>query len=135
MTDAGFPYLSILTALPLVGALVVALVPRTMPALAKQLALLFSLAVLGLGVATWLAFDPNGSRFQLRESYPWIPTWDVRFTFATDGISLVMLGADRGVRAAGHPLLLARDAGRRPASRPSVRRTRTSRCCSRSSPR
>jgi NADH-quinone oxidoreductase subunit M len=92
VTDAGFPYLSTLTALPLLGALVVALVPRTMPALAKQLALLFSLAVLGLGVATWLAFDPNGPRFQLRESYPWIPTWDVRFTFATDGISLVMLG-------------------------------------------
>ncbi len=92
MTDAGFPYLSLLTALPLVGAVVVALVPRTMPALAKQLALLFSLAVLGLGVATWLAFDPNGPRFQLRESYPWIPTWDVRFTFAVDGISLVMLG-------------------------------------------
>jgi NADH-quinone oxidoreductase subunit M len=92
MTDAGFPYLSILTLLPLVGALVVALVPRSMPALAKQLALLFSFAVLGLGVATWLAFDPSGARFQLRESYPWIPTWDVRFTFAVDGIALVMIG-------------------------------------------
>ena len=34
MTDAGFPYLSILTLLPLVGAVVVALVPRAMPALA-----------------------------------------------------------------------------------------------------
>jgi NADH-quinone oxidoreductase subunit M len=91
MTDAGFPYLSILTVLPLVGAVVVALVPRSMTTLAKQLAVLFSLAVLGLAVATWLAFDPGGARFQLRESYPWIPTWDVRFTFAVDGIALVML--------------------------------------------
>ncbi len=91
MTDAGFPYLSVLTVLPLVGALVVALVPRAMPALARQLALLFSLATLGLGVATWLAFKPAGARFQLRESYPWIPNWDARFTFAVDGIALVML--------------------------------------------
>ena len=39
----------------------------------------------------WLAFDPNGDRFQFRESYPWIPAWDARFTFAVDGIALVML--------------------------------------------
>jgi NADH-quinone oxidoreductase subunit M len=91
VSDADFPYLSLLTVLPLVGALVVALVPRSMPGLAKQLALLFSLAALGLGVAIWLAFSPDGPRFQLRESYPWIPTWDVRFTFAVDGIALVMI--------------------------------------------
>jgi NADH-quinone oxidoreductase subunit M len=92
VSNAGFPYLSLLTAIPLVGALVVALLPRSLPGLAKQVALLVSLIVLGLTVATWLAFDANGPRMQLRESYPWIPTWDVRFTFAIDGIALVMLG-------------------------------------------
>jgi NADH-quinone oxidoreductase subunit M len=89
---SGFPYLSVLTVLPLVGALVVGLTPRSRPALAKPVALVFSLAVLGLTVAMWLNFDPNGARFQFRESYPWIPTWDARFTFAVDGIALVMLG-------------------------------------------
>ena len=39
----------------------------------------------------WVAFKAGGDRFQFRESYPWIPTWDVRFTFAADGIALVML--------------------------------------------
>jgi len=91
MSSAGFPYLSILTALPLVGALVVGLMPRSRPALAKQAALVFSLAVLGLLVAMWLAFEPGGKRFQFRESYTWIPTWDARLTFAVDGISLVMI--------------------------------------------
>ncbi len=91
MTDAEFPYLTLLTALPLVGAIVVALLPRAAVGLAKVVALLFSLATLGLGVAAWLAYDTNGARLQLRESYPWISTWDARFTFAVDGIALVML--------------------------------------------
>jgi NADH-quinone oxidoreductase subunit M len=91
MSEAGFPYLSVVTLAPLVGALVVALLPRSRPALARRVALIWSLAVLGLIVAIWIAFDPNGTRFQLRESYPWIPTWDARFTFAVDGIALVMI--------------------------------------------
>jgi len=91
MTNANFPYLSVLTALPLLGALVVALLPRAATALAKVAALLFSLAELGFGIAAWVAYDANGTRLQLRESYAWIPTWDARFTFAVDGIALVMI--------------------------------------------
>jgi NADH-quinone oxidoreductase subunit M len=87
----GFPYLSVLTAAPAVGAAVVALLPRSRPVLAKQVALGWSIGVLVLLGAVWLAFDPGGDRFQLRESYPWIPHWGVNFTFAVDGIALVML--------------------------------------------
>jgi NADH-quinone oxidoreductase subunit M len=91
VTNAGFPYLSVLVGLPLVGALVVALMPRGRPVVAKLLTLVFTLAELGLTVAAWVAFHANGARFQLHESYPWIPTWNARFTFAVDGIALVML--------------------------------------------
>ncbi|HWH01905.1 MAG TPA: NADH-quinone oxidoreductase subunit M [Pilimelia sp.] len=91
MSTASFPYLSVLTVAPLVGALVVALLPRSRPALAKTVALVWSLGVLGLALAAWAAFEAGGARFQFRESYPWIPQWDVRFTFAADGIALVML--------------------------------------------
>src|SRR5690606_1772446 len=86
-----FPFLSVLTVAPLVGALVVALLPRRAPELAKRVAFGWSLVVLALAVATWIAFEAGGERFQLRESYPWIPAWGVRFTFAVDGIALVML--------------------------------------------
>jgi NADH-quinone oxidoreductase subunit M len=88
---SGFPYLSVLTLAPLVGAGAVALLPRDRPELAKRVALGWSLGVLALAVATWAAFQAGGERFQLRESYPWIPTWGVNFTFAADGIALVML--------------------------------------------
>lgn len=88
---SGFPYLSVLTVAPAVGAAVVALLPRSRPLLAKRVALGWSLGVFVLLLATWAAFDPGGDRFQLRESYPWIPHWGVNFTFAVDGIALVMV--------------------------------------------
>jgi NADH-quinone oxidoreductase subunit M len=88
---SDFPFLSVLTVAPLVGAVVVALLPRSRPTLAKQVALGWSLLVLALSVVMWVTFQVGGDRFQFRESYPWIPNWGVSFTFAADGIALVML--------------------------------------------
>ncbi|SCL57932.1 NADH dehydrogenase subunit M [Micromonospora citrea] len=88
---SDFPFLSVLTVAPLVGALVVACLPRSRPELAKQVALGWSLLVLALSVVMWVAFKVGGDRFQFRESYAWIPNWGVNFTFAADGIALVML--------------------------------------------
>ncbi|MGC5332053.1 NADH-quinone oxidoreductase subunit M [Micromonospora sp. DT62] len=88
---SDFPFLSVLTVAPLVGALVVAFLPRSRPELAKQVALGWSLLVLVLSVVMWVTFEVGGDRFQFRESYTWIPNWGVSFTFATDGIALVML--------------------------------------------
>ena len=89
--SADFPFLSILTLLPLVGAVVVAVIPRTRAELARRVAFVWSLVVLVLSIVMWVAFKVGGDRFQFRESYAWIPNWDARFTFATDGIGLVML--------------------------------------------
>ncbi|WP_229398739.1 NADH-quinone oxidoreductase subunit M [Micromonospora okii] len=88
---SNFPFLSVLTVAPLVGALVVAVLPRRRPELAKQVAFGWSLLVLALAVVMWVAFKVDGDRLQFRESYSWIPQWDARFTFAADGIALVML--------------------------------------------
>ena len=88
---SDFPFLSVLTVAPLVGALVVVFLPASRGELAKRIALGWSLAVLVLSVFMWLAFEAGGERLQLRESYAWIPRWGVNFTFAADGIALVML--------------------------------------------
>ncbi|MGR6316731.1 NADH-quinone oxidoreductase subunit M [Micromonospora soli] len=88
---SNFPFLSVLTVAPLVGALVVALLPRRRPDLAKLVAFGWSLLVLVLSVVMWIAFQADGDRFQFRESYAWIPRWGVNFTFEVDGIALVML--------------------------------------------
>jgi NADH-quinone oxidoreductase subunit M len=87
----SFPYLSVLTGAPLVGAVVVACLPRSRPQLAKSVALIWSLAVLVLTAVMYATFKTHGPRFQFRESYQWIPFWGARFTFEADGIALVML--------------------------------------------
>jgi len=51
ISNTGFPYLLLMTVLPLAGALVVGLLPRGQVTLAKRAALLFSLATFGLFVA------------------------------------------------------------------------------------
>jgi NADH-quinone oxidoreductase subunit M len=88
---SDFPFLSVLTVAPLVGAVVVAFLPRRSAQMAKVVALGWSLAVLALSVVMWVTFKVGGDRLQFRESYPWIPDWGVSFTFAADGIALVML--------------------------------------------
>jgi NADH-quinone oxidoreductase subunit M len=88
---SDFPFLSVLTAAPAVGGLVVAAIPRQRATLVKWVALLWSLAVLAGTVVMTVSFKADGDRFQFRESYEWIPSWDARLTFATDGIALVML--------------------------------------------
>src|SRR5262245_54336828 len=88
---SDFPYLSVLTGAPLLGAAVVAFVPRSRPQLAKVLALVSSVIVLGFAIAMWVAFHVGGERFQFRESYRWIPFWGARFTMQADGIALVMI--------------------------------------------
>lgn len=72
---SNFPFLSVLTVAPLVGALVVAFLPRHRPELAKQVAFAWSLLVLVLSVVMWVSFNAGGDRFQFRESYSWIPNW------------------------------------------------------------
>ncbi|HEX8629737.1 MAG TPA: NADH-quinone oxidoreductase subunit M [Catenuloplanes sp.] len=89
---ADFPYLPVLTLAPVLGALIVGFLPRSRGNLAKVIALGWSLGVLVLTVLMWLAFQIGSrDRLQFRESYEWIPQWGVRFTFAADGIALVML--------------------------------------------
>jgi NADH-quinone oxidoreductase subunit M len=76
---------------PAAGAAVVAGLPRERTALARQLTLGVSLVVLLLAVLATVAFDPDGDRFQLTTSVPWIESFGVDFALGVDGIALVML--------------------------------------------
>jgi NADH-quinone oxidoreductase subunit M len=87
----GFSYLSVLMLVSLVGAVTVAVVPRSQPQLAKALAMLWSLVILGIGIGMWASFKDNGARFQFRESHKWIDSFGARFTLQADGIALVMI--------------------------------------------
>ena len=88
----SFPWLTVIGALPLLGSIVVAALPRTSTDLAKRLALVVSVVVLALTVVMALQFRLDGPRFQFVEDYPWIPEFGVRYALGVDGVGLILIG-------------------------------------------
>jgi NADH-quinone oxidoreductase subunit M len=87
-----FPWLSTLAAIPLVGSVAVAALPKGRDLLAKQLALAISLVVLVVTVLMSLQFDPDAkAMFQFSEVHPWIPQFGVSYALGVDGIALVLI--------------------------------------------
>jgi NADH-quinone oxidoreductase subunit M len=97
-----FPWLTVIGAVPLVGALAIALAPggsapgseadrAARRLLVKRLALVFSLITLGLTIAMMVAFKPNGPEFQFTQTYQWIPQFGVHYAVGVDGIGLVLI--------------------------------------------
>ncbi|WP_067969835.1 NADH-quinone oxidoreductase subunit M [Nocardiopsis trehalosi] len=89
MTD--IPWLTLAIALPALGGLGVALLPRERAELAKRVTLGTTLAVLVLVAAMATAFTPGGERLQFTEVHPWIPRFGVSYAVGVDGIALLLI--------------------------------------------
>ncbi len=99
---SSFPWLTVIGAIPLVGALVIAAIPAAgsddkgaraaRDLLAKQVALVASLVALGMTVAMAVKFSPGGPDFQFVQVYQWIPEFGVHYAVGVDGIALVLIG-------------------------------------------
>ncbi len=88
----NFPWLTALALTPLVGALILALLPKGADLLAKRLAVVFSLAVLVGTVYLALQFEANStSQFQFTEKHDWIPAFGASYSVGVDGIALVLI--------------------------------------------
>jgi NADH-quinone oxidoreductase subunit M len=87
----GFPVLTFLTLVPLLGALVVVGVNPAQKKLARLLALGFSLAALALTLVLWHYFDSASGVLQFQERHRWIPTLGVEYRLGVDGLGLLML--------------------------------------------
>jgi NADH-quinone oxidoreductase subunit M len=98
-----FPWLTVIGAIPLAGALVIAVTPgasapgaeadrQARRLLAKRLALAFSLVTLVLTIVMMVTFSPGGPAFQFTQTYQWIPQFGVHYAVGVDGIALVLIG-------------------------------------------
>ncbi|GJF14319.1 NADH-quinone oxidoreductase subunit M [Mycolicibacterium cyprinidarum] len=87
----SFPWLTVLWAVPMVGAVAVMLLPATMRTLAKWVALGVSLAVLAVTAVLSVGFDPAGEQFQFVESHTWIPSFGTGYILGIDGIALALI--------------------------------------------
>jgi NADH-quinone oxidoreductase subunit M len=98
----GFPWLTVAGAVPLLGAIVIMGVPglprdsalvdvRARDAVAKWLALAFSLVTLVVVLIIAVRFQVGGPNYQFTETYSWIPAFGVHYALGVDGIALVLI--------------------------------------------
>jgi NADH-quinone oxidoreductase subunit M len=87
----AFPWLTILTFLPVVGALAVLVLGRRKDMVARRTALGFSLLALAVTLLLWHQFNSTASGFQFQEIHPWIPSLNVSYNVGIDGLGLLML--------------------------------------------
>lgn len=90
MNTAGFPVLSVLIWLPLVGAILVGFIHNLR--LAKWSA--FMIAVLELAIALLAVFRfraDSGNELQLLEHHAWIERMNIEYFLGVDGVSILLL--------------------------------------------
>ena len=86
------PILSIVTYIPLVGALlIVFLIPKEKAGAIKAFATLIAAIDLVVSLPLWWAFDRAKDGYQFVEKASWIPSLGVNYHFGIDGISLVLI--------------------------------------------
>lgn len=88
MNELNLPVLSIVTFLPTVGALVVALSPRSNERAIKSLALAVSLLTFAVSLLLYAYFRVGSAEMQFTESAPWISDLGISYQLGVDGISL-----------------------------------------------
>jgi NADH-quinone oxidoreductase subunit M len=86
-----FPWITVLTAVPVVGALVLLALGGRNKNLVRYSALVFSLAALVLTLLLWHHFDPASAGLQFQEWHRWIPDMGVEYHVGIDGLGLLML--------------------------------------------
>ncbi len=88
---ANLPLLSLVTLLPLGGALVIALLPRQRLAWIRWVALGTALLTWAVSLVLLVAFDPNVQGFQFGEQVDWVPAFGIHYQLGVDGLSLALV--------------------------------------------
>jgi len=90
-TMTNFPWLTLLWAIPVVGAAVIIVLPASLRQFAKYAGLFVALAVLALVLLLAVRFNPAGEQFQFVENRPWIPSFGTGYILGIDGIALALV--------------------------------------------
>ncbi len=88
---SSWPILSLITFLPLVGAIFCLAVNGPKEAVdrnCRSAALITSLVTFLVSLLLWIHFDPTKAGFQFEEKLAWVPALDIGYHVGIDGISL-----------------------------------------------
>lgn len=89
--NLSFPVLSAMILVPLVGAMVVALLGKAQEWVARALGLVITSCVLGLGIWLMFVFDRGVAGYQAIENHTWIKDLGIHYSLGVDGISLFLV--------------------------------------------
>ena len=87
----AFPLLSVIVFLPLLGALVLAGIPRAHVNALRWGALVVMLVTFGVSLALYVLFDLTLPGMQLSERVAWISSVGIFYHIGVDGISLPLV--------------------------------------------
>lgn len=89
--NVGFPLLTMLVIMPMIGSIIVALLSRRRAEWVKLTALVTSVFVAALSI--WMVVEfPSGSEgFEFVSKHPWIESWGISWHLGVDGISLFLV--------------------------------------------
>jgi NADH-quinone oxidoreductase subunit M len=83
--------LTMMMLLPLLGSVLLAIIPTEQVLRIKQAALGVSILVAASAIIMWLNFDSANVDFQFVQVAQWIPTFGINYAVGVDGISLVLI--------------------------------------------
>ena len=91
VNGAGFPLLTALIVLPVVGAALIAVLPRSRPDVIRLVGVAFSAATGALSVWLVAQFDRHDAGFQFTSQHAWIKDLGISWHLGIDGISLFLV--------------------------------------------
>ena len=90
-TIRSLPMLSLVTFVPLAGAVVIAFLPRQRLDWIRWTALATALIAFALSLLLLVGFDPGLSGFQFGEVADWVPAFGIQYKLGVDGISIALV--------------------------------------------
>ncbi len=86
-----FPYLSVITFMPLAGILVICCINGKRLKLIRWTAFLTTVVTFLFSLPLYFAFDESTWHMQFVENIPWVPSFGINYHLGIDGISLLLL--------------------------------------------
>lgn len=83
--------LTLITFIPLVGAIFILFLPKDKPVYIKWTALIFSISSFVLSIVLWLGLNSSSSQMQFVIKKLWIPALNVNYYMGVDGISTPLI--------------------------------------------
>lgn len=87
----NIPWLTVLWAIPMLGAAVIILLPSAAKQFAKYAGVAVSVVVLFVAIMLAAQFEPGGQQYQFVEDHEWIPTFGTGYILGLDGIALALV--------------------------------------------